>query len=368
MDSFLRQERAQGFAEERKLMKCPNCGGDLTLGKLYCENCGHEVQMVPDYDPLDELLIGREENIRVDRPSGQETSVQRGSRKPENRTEKAGKTESSEKKPEEKKAETAKEKTKEKNGAFCWRKWSSWKLWQKCVLIAGCILLCAGAAFGSYSLMTRGNDYSYQLRHGKNLVKKEKYEEAIPYLEKAQELQADMGGADTEPLRCLAYAYAGADRKKSAVECMKDAVTVEEKTRGADGELLDIYIEFMEILNLTGQTEQTEEIIKKCPYKEIRNSLKPYLIRKPSCDVPEGMYGYYLRLELEADYGKIYYTLDGTEPTEESARFESPIEIREEGEVLLTAVAINDKGMVSEPLVLVYKLDFSDASEYETEE
>lgn len=42
-------------------MKCPNCGNELEPGKIYCDHCGHEIQIVPDYDPLDELLIGREE-------------------------------------------------------------------------------------------------------------------------------------------------------------------------------------------------------------------------------------------------------------------------------------------------------------------
>ena len=42
-------------------MKCPSCGRELKTGQLYCEHCGQEIQIVPDYDPLDELLIGREE-------------------------------------------------------------------------------------------------------------------------------------------------------------------------------------------------------------------------------------------------------------------------------------------------------------------
>ena len=38
------------------------------------------------------------------------------------------------------------------------------------------------------------------------------------------------------------------------------------------------------------------------------------------------------------------------------------MELTEEGDVLLCAVAINKKGMVSEPLVLAYKLDFPAAN------
>ena len=31
-------------------MKCPNCGAELPKDNLYCEKCGTEFQIVPDFD------------------------------------------------------------------------------------------------------------------------------------------------------------------------------------------------------------------------------------------------------------------------------------------------------------------------------
>ena len=32
-------------------MQCPNCKEELKDGNLYCEKCGYEIQMVPDFEP-----------------------------------------------------------------------------------------------------------------------------------------------------------------------------------------------------------------------------------------------------------------------------------------------------------------------------
>ena len=37
-------------------MKCSVCGAEIKEGALYCDACGAEVRIVPDYSPLDEVL------------------------------------------------------------------------------------------------------------------------------------------------------------------------------------------------------------------------------------------------------------------------------------------------------------------------
>ena len=37
-------------------MKCRYCKAEIPEGELYCKKCGREVQIVPDYNPLEEML------------------------------------------------------------------------------------------------------------------------------------------------------------------------------------------------------------------------------------------------------------------------------------------------------------------------
>ena len=37
-------------------MICVHCGADIPDGELVCPNCGAEVQIVPDYNPLEDVL------------------------------------------------------------------------------------------------------------------------------------------------------------------------------------------------------------------------------------------------------------------------------------------------------------------------
>lgn len=50
-------------------MKCKYCGAEIPKGFVYCEKCGAEVQMVPDYNPLDDVLTAQVRGALDEEPS-----------------------------------------------------------------------------------------------------------------------------------------------------------------------------------------------------------------------------------------------------------------------------------------------------------
>ena len=41
-------------------MICPNCGKEIPEGHMYCDNCGTEINFVPDFEPEVENEINEE--------------------------------------------------------------------------------------------------------------------------------------------------------------------------------------------------------------------------------------------------------------------------------------------------------------------
>jgi len=52
-------------------MRCQKCNAEIPEGKIYCEHCGTAIQMVPDYNPVEDIAIGKEEN-KIPKPSEKE--------------------------------------------------------------------------------------------------------------------------------------------------------------------------------------------------------------------------------------------------------------------------------------------------------
>ena len=58
-------------------MICPNCGAEISADSLYCEQCGEDIHIVPDFEPEVELNIEQTINgIAKDIIGEQEISVE----------------------------------------------------------------------------------------------------------------------------------------------------------------------------------------------------------------------------------------------------------------------------------------------------
>ncbi len=308
-------------------MRCSKCNRELPPGDVYCPVCGQEVQIVPDYDPLDEMLWDEAEKKKKKKREEHtgEDSRQESARK--------------EAKPEENR----------KRSLPFWKDTWFWRV----LLSVAALAVCTGVLFGSYYYITSRKDYGYLLRKGMDCYEKGNLVEAVPFLKRAQELQAEMEGGDERPLLYLARVYREMEEAEMAADVYETILdfSLEEKEKA------EIYGEFFQTLSEAGRAAEINGWIEECPDEALQKKLFPYRIEKPTTSVWGGVYHYYVYPELTAAYGTIYYTLDGSTPTQDSKKYTEKISLVE-GDNLLTAVAINEKGIVSEPLFVVYTLDF----------
>lgn len=303
-------------------MQCEKCGTEIEEGKLYCEKCGHGIQIVPDYNPeLEERIAKTLEKLVHEEFGNYRASEQE-------------------------------EKTKihiEKKKAV------------GIVGIAGICLLALGILLGTH--IKHMNSYEYQFTKAVEYAqKKDKTEEAMEFYEKVLEL--DKSSFDI----CIALTDIFKQQKKYqlAEECMLTAIRRSPANIDAYRKLIDIYEEMENYNKIT-------ELLQKCDNKDIKMAFAAYNLSEPKVNVEEGKYEDSLTLVLKTETKEtIYYTLDGSEPTLNSNVYRKPITL-EEGEYTLRAIGVNTKGMVSSELKKKYTIQleipaaasiFPDSGEY----
>lgn len=139
-------------------MKCSRCGANIKDGSVYCDACGEEVRIVPDYSSLDELLAahvrGEIKTERRPQKSGRKTTNQNVKRRePQQQT-----------RPRKKKSNKKK----------------------KMLLILGIML-----SFILIGCFVYQSSYGGLIERGYNALDKEKYSAAIKYFNSAAEKNAE---------------------------------------------------------------------------------------------------------------------------------------------------------------------------------
>ena len=270
-------------------MKCPNCGAQIQEGKLYCEKCGREIQIVPEFEPEIENSIHTSlSNVATEITAPGESTTEEQSHPDESREE-AEERES---------AETA--------DLF----WPPGKKQIRMILAFVLIGLLSGGIYIALQFMP-----GYQYSLGASALREGRYRQALPRLERAGKLSPN----NVSYLNALASCYYSLEEYEASEELCRHVIELE-------GSNEEAYRRLILILEKEEAYQQISELLRDCQDREIRNLYTDYLAAPPEFDVPGGTYYEKLSVKLISNTtGTIYYTLDGSEPDENSEIYTTPI-------------------------------------------
>ena len=284
-------------------MKCGNCGADLEEGTLFCPVCGKEVQWVPEYNTLETLIKQRELEEREKKHREMEARKEREK--------------------EERKAELERKKKKHKR--------------QVIAGVAGGIIVLGIAAFG-FIYQTQINSFDHQMSQAETAYREGDYDSALQYIARARELEPD--NPEAEILEARIYVR---DNNESAAQSILLSVIQENPDNTtAYGELLRLYEQQGEYTAIRDLMNQASD--------NMREIYQNYVCSLPEISQEGGSYSEEVTIEISniPSGTTVYYTLDGSDPDQDSERYEEPVELTEEGTFTFKYIAYNEKSVPSD--------------------
>lgn len=283
-------------------MRCQVCGSEIPEGKIYCEQCGTPIQMVPDYNPAEDIAIGVEEKPEPDEPA-KEAKL---------RTEEP--------------AEGEKKKSRPPKG------------WIYALAVLGLTVLGFGAFQMSYHSTARQTEAKSDPLPEEEILSN--------LLEKPTFSVAP--GTYEEPIRVT---LSHADRTDGIIYYTTDGSTPSKDSKVynspialEEGSMVLRAVFIRSDGMLSEEAYATYEVVIEYP-------------DEPDFSVPAGDYTgeLYVTLSTEDSGCRIYYTMNGAEPDTSSTLYREPI-LLPAGLTVLQAVAVNSDGRMSGVVEAIYNM------------
>ncbi len=293
-------------------MVCANCKAQIEDGSLYCNRCGHSVQIVPDYNVLedDELFAMVQSRERLKKALEYEKS---GKADPE-----------------------------EKKGLFATK-----SARRVALLFMGLFGILIAGFIGIYSYT---HSYAFLIAQGRSQAESENFDRAIGYYREAAYVSED----DGEAMILIAEAQVAAGYSDEAEKTLMELLKEDPKNLIAYSILAGMYDE-------NGDIDGEEELLKLAVTPEQQRIISDNVISTPEFSIGGGEFKDDIELTIKAagDFD-IYYTMDGTEPsTHNGSRYDGkPIELSF-GSTQISAVCIRSDGkagrIASETYTIIYE-------------
>ena len=378
-------------------MICRHCGADIPDDQMVCPRCGAEVQIVPDYNPLDDVLArevkgsvegatrqiqtddirryrrgsssqnvnatrvlspGEMDRIRRDRRYGeQRQDADQGRRNTDElrrqrqnagnvQYPRQGTGEMRRSRQNTDELRRSRQNTGELKRQRQQKRLEAAKRKRRNLLITLFVIL---ALIVAGVVIVYQNSYTGMIRKGYNAIQSRDYAAAERYFERA------VIKDKSRPEAYVGYAeiYIDQDDLDSAEEVFQDAIQTQPSNVKLYQAAIDFYMD-------TEQTGKISELLQNCEDETVLNAVADYISSAPEFSPEEGAFEEVQEITLTSETGgDIYYTLDGSDPSAESGtKYTEPILLQDEGEFEIRAVAVNSKGIPSVVSSGTYTIQF----------
>ena len=374
-------------------MICVHCGADIPDGELVCPNCGAEVQIVPDYNPLEDVLARevrgsvegatrqirtddirryRRENaeqninstrvlsqneldrIREERRTGvrngaegsQSQSARRNTGEMRRERQNTGEVRRQRQNTGNTGGMRRRQDTEELRRSRQQKRLEAAKRKRRNLLIT---LFCIVALIGIGIYVAYQNSYTGMIRKGYRALQTKDYTAAERYFDRA--IVKDK----SKPEAYTGYAeiYIDQNDLESAEQVFLGAIETQPTNENLYQAAIDFYMD-------TEQPEKIAALLQGCEDKGVLSAVSDYITSEPEFSLEEGTYSEVQEVALSAENGEtIYYTTDGSEPSAESGtQYAEPILLQTEGTTEIRAIAVNSQGIPSVAVSRTYTIEF----------
>ncbi|MCR4895896.1 MAG: chitobiase/beta-hexosaminidase C-terminal domain-containing protein [Lachnospiraceae bacterium] len=310
-------------------------------GQLYCENCGEEIKVVPEFEPeLDASYRKVMKNMTdmlqssvADAMEGEESKAQGGKAKgPQG----AGKKPAA--------GKPARRKPLISVTGNLKQKFPSPVIWIVAALLLLLLLVAGGLVYLKYL-----NLEDTRLSKGEKAVASGDYIAGITAYKDL--LKSDP--QDAVVLEKLAEAYMLSGNSIMAESTLWDLLASPECT---EDQALTAYDQLVSIYTELGDYISIADFLEKSGYEELKTKYAEYLSPMVSFSPAQGYYNETQLLKLEGREGdKIYFTTDGSDPVQNGTLYEYPI-LLTEGDTEVKVYAKSSQGIQGPVLSAVYHI------------
>lgn len=314
-------------------MKCPNCGSYIPSGMMICPDCREEIQMVPDYNPLEDVLTEEVKGAVHGATRPIHTNDLNQMRRNANTRPPVSDHSTRVLRPNDLAMERRRMHEMRMKKA---------KRRRARVLV---ILLSVLVVMGFIVFLGYRNSYDGLMRRGNQAFAMNQMDQASMYFQRA---------ADRNITRV--DAYIGMSRVLQAQKDIEGAERVLLNALDRQANNIDLLQAIIDFYIETNQQEKVSVLLRDITSQRILDALADYRSNPPNFSLPEGSFTEVQQVSLTADGSRIYYTTDGTEPRIGGNLYTEPI-LLVEGSTTLSALAVNEQGIPSPIVSRTYTIE-----------